>query len=677
MAQSNQTDYTYVASGSPDFLVPFPYLSTSEVEVTVDGASTGVIWTASQSIQLTPTPAVGALVRVRRNTDARDVRNDFSAGAPFSPRNINENNKQLLYAVEEAVNETAGTAAAALSAANHAVVTADNAATLIDDVLQDSALYLRNDLANSTDPAKGAALVGFAGATVADALAARVTSAALSNAVDTNRGAALVGYRGRTVHARLGDTASVKDFGATGDGVTDDTAALQAAIDATTGVLFIPAGTYKTTSTLSWTKSDLWVEGEGEGATKIVPNFAAGDVFLVGNGTANPNNGGIAKLSILPSVAKTSGAAIRFRNGHNLRISRVRIENNLYHGIQFDGGAQQFLYYLDNFEISGATKAGIVLGADGTLPQDVWIATGIVSACAQGVLLLHTSGVYMREIDLLGCNEGVMSFPGVGQRVVAVWGDTVIADTCNSHGWNIITNGGLVAEWTLTACWGASCGVVDNGHGMYFAPGTGGIKGVSLTGARCINNRGNGIMILGGDDYSITNPQCMSNSQAGAGIKHGIEIGPGVSQFSINGGVCGLGGLFSTATQAYGIHVNAGASNNYSIANVDVTGNLTKGIGDFGTGSNKHIHHNVGYLTAYRGAGRIPAGASSAVVPHYLADTPKTTDFVISPIVNLGAAGVSYMWVSAATATTFTVNVNAAATNDIYFTWDGRIKGAW
>ena len=160
MAQTNPTDYTYVASGSPDFLVPFPYLSTSEVEVTVDGASTGVIWTAAQSIQLTPTPAVGALVRVRRNTDARDVRNDFSAGAPFSPRNINENNEQLLYAVEEAVNETAGTAATALAQANQAVATADNAAALIDGALQDSALYLRNDLANSTDPAKGAALVG-------------------------------------------------------------------------------------------------------------------------------------------------------------------------------------------------------------------------------------------------------------------------------------------------------------------------------------------------------------------------------------------------------------------------------------------------------------------------------------------------------------------------------------
>lgn len=199
MAKTNQTDYTYVASGSPNFLVPFPYLSTSEVEVTVDGAPTGVIWTAAQSIQLTPTPAVGALVRVRRNTDARDVRNDFSAGAPFSPRNINENNEQLLYAVEEAVNETAGTAAAALAQANQAAATANNAAALVDGALQDSALYLRNALANPTDPAKGAALVG---------------------------------RYGRTVAAKLDETMSLADFGAVGNGIADDQAAVQNALAA-------------------------------------------------------------------------------------------------------------------------------------------------------------------------------------------------------------------------------------------------------------------------------------------------------------------------------------------------------------------------------------------------------------------------------------------------------------
>ena len=67
---------------------------------------------------------------------------------------------------------------------------------------------------------------------------------------------------------RWGEVANVKDFGATGDGSTDDAAAIQAAIDAAEagggGVVYFPASTsaYKISSTLTVTQN-VFLDGPG------------------------------------------------------------------------------------------------------------------------------------------------------------------------------------------------------------------------------------------------------------------------------------------------------------------------------------------------------------------------------------------------------------------------------
>ena len=56
----------------------------------------------------------------------------------------------------------------------------------------------------------------------------------------------------RTLQNKLRDVISVKDFGAVGDGVADDTAEIQAALDAGAGkCVYLPPGTYKTTAVLT------------------------------------------------------------------------------------------------------------------------------------------------------------------------------------------------------------------------------------------------------------------------------------------------------------------------------------------------------------------------------------------------------------------------------------------
>lgn len=89
-----------------------------------------------------------------------------------------------------------------------------------------------------------------------------VGDAALRINLASDDGAGLVGFKSplansikRTLHDKNKDLVSVKDFGAVGDGVTDDTAAFQAAIDSKKS-LYIPDGIYLISSTLIITATD-------------------------------------------------------------------------------------------------------------------------------------------------------------------------------------------------------------------------------------------------------------------------------------------------------------------------------------------------------------------------------------------------------------------------------------
>ena len=90
----------------------------------------------------------------------------------------------------------------------------------------------------------------------------------------------------RTVKSRLQDFVSVKDFGAVGDGVTDDTAAIQSAMDNSFRIYF-PKGTYIVSSTLSADKTGFKVFGESEDVVTIQASsgFTGSYLFNLGNGT--------------------------------------------------------------------------------------------------------------------------------------------------------------------------------------------------------------------------------------------------------------------------------------------------------------------------------------------------------------------------------------------------------
>ena len=159
MARTPSTEDVYEGDGvTAVFQFHFPFLHASDVFVSVDGVNVSftILPGSIAQVQTTVPPADGTVVKVYRSTLAYIPEHLFASGVPFLPRYVDENNRQLLYASQEAINDTAVTAAEALVVAEEAKQIAQEAEDKIDGAIIDSSYQLRLDLAN---PDLGAALV--------------------------------------------------------------------------------------------------------------------------------------------------------------------------------------------------------------------------------------------------------------------------------------------------------------------------------------------------------------------------------------------------------------------------------------------------------------------------------------------------------------------------------------
>jgi hypothetical protein len=177
----------------------------------------------------------------------------------------------------------------------------------------------------------------------------------------------------RTVQSKLRDVVSVKDFGAVGDGVTDDTAAIQAAIvyaQSANKILLAPAGTYRITSTLTpSTTQPFHLIGEGRGAFDQTTLGEKGTIFNL----------------------YTANTAL-FRTATNAKVSHT-YENfmcvNKSGGsaeIAFNARTAIFCYYRD------ITIAGFQFGVKGE--NSIWLTFDrlLIRDCDYGISLWQSVG---------------------------------------------------------------------------------------------------------------------------------------------------------------------------------------------------------------------------------------------------------------------------------------------
>lgn len=267
MAQVPATSYESTSLGDvAEFTIPFPFLSRAEVFVTVDGASVPFTWINDGLVQLAAVPELGAIVRRYRSTAAYVPLHQFSTGVPFLPRYVDRDFKQTLYAVQESVNDTANTSALALQTAEQALTAVQDSFDILSERTQYMVLgpygpglnfqttsqvfsYLGEFYAPGPAITLPYTTTGVGAAEIANfrSVGDAILRSDLDNGADPAKGAALVGYKGRTVYQKLNEVVSVKDFGAVGDGFTNDEAAKNATEAANTWVYW-PAGNYVLTT---------------------------------------------------------------------------------------------------------------------------------------------------------------------------------------------------------------------------------------------------------------------------------------------------------------------------------------------------------------------------------------------------------------------------------------------
>jgi len=237
-----------------------------------------------------------------------------------------------------------------------------------------------------------------------------------------------------------GQSADVWRLGATGDGVTDDTAAIQRAVDSGTGDLWFPRGVYRITRPIT------------------VDLSRRGPVSLAGTGTAR-------------IVMAGPGPAVRFVGTHQGTADPPTVQPNVWE--------RERMPTVDGLEIVGAHEEAVGIEAAGTM--QLTISRVNVRGALHGIHLvkrnrnvivsdchlyenrgvgLFLDGVNLHQINVTGCH---VSYNGGGGVVLRN------ADVCNLQitGCDVEANmspegpptanvlvdgGGVTAELAITGC---------------------------------------------------------------------------------------------------------------------------------------------------------------------------------------------------------------------------------
>jgi parallel beta-helix repeat protein len=393
----------------------------------------------------------------------------------------------------------------------------------------------------------------------------------------------------RVLTSRLQDYVSVKDFGAVGDGVTDDTAAIQSAINSGAGKILFPKGTFL--SGLLTPANNVSLVGFGRGISILKLKSGADTQLVFGTSISAFNISGL-EIDGNKSNQSLARNLLQFFSSTNISVVNNHIHDASQDAIYFTGCNDCLI---EGNKINDNDRNGVSCGAAVDTSVNMRIMhndiSGHTGANDIGISLEPAAKSLVFGNTLTDNWDGV-TLAGDGTETIdcnenTIQGNTITATAASNRaivvaGVSRVTDNNLILENKISGHYArgivglTTVGNTFSGNIIEDLSGTNSLafEGISIDDSVISNNRIagsqlHGLLLTSSDGNTIVGNHVFNNSLLAANVRDGIRL-------DSCSGTTVTGNYSSGTNQQFGIRENTAATANTFSGNY-VSGNATGG----------------------------------------------------------------------------------------------------